>query len=194
VAKVDPKYRKFIHHYFYGKTGIVGNAAQSAIAAGFAESTARAKAPAWVENSREQASNKTIWDMVQAERIKMENDYEITEEQILKQYKRLALFDIRKLYNSLTGEPLPIHTLDDDTAAAISGVDITYDMLGFETKKIKIIDKKYALDSLAKIKGMFAKDNAQKNPSFEEIFTALTKASPELANAVKEQILKNATE
>lgn len=193
MAKQDPRYRKFVHNYFYGGTGVVGNSAQSAISAGFAETTARKKGPSWVDNSREQASNKTIWDMVQAERQKIENNYEITEKEILKQYKRIALFDIRKLYDT-AGNLKKIQDLDDDTAAAISGIDVAFDVLGIETRKIKITDKKSALDSLAKIKGMFAKDNAQRNPSFEEIFSALAKASPELANAVKENILKNADE
>lgn len=191
MAKKDPRYRKFVHNYFYGKTGIVGNAAQSAIAAGFAETTARKKAPSWVDNNREQASNRTIWGMIQVEREKIENDYEMSEKEILKQYKRLSSFDIRKLYTT-EGSLKKIHELDDDTAAAISGIDITFDHEGIETKKIKIIDKKGALDSLAKIKGMFQKDNAQKNPSFEEIFSTIVKTAPELAEAIKDKILKNA--
>ena len=98
MAKVDPKYRKFVHNYFYGKD-TVGNAMQSAIKAGFAKTTAEGKSQAWVGESREKASNKTIWDMVQKERIKFEQNQEMTEAQILKQYKRLSSFDIRKLYD-----------------------------------------------------------------------------------------------
>lgn len=194
MAKQDPRYRNFIHNYFYGVTGLVGNAEQSAVKAGFAATTARKKSASWVGNGRQQASNKTIWDMVQVEREKIENDYDMSEKEILKQYKRLATFDIRKLYDPVTGKPICIHKLDDDTAACISGVEITSDELGFsETKKIRVEKRKPALDSIAKIKGMFQKDNAQKNPTFEEIFATLTNVSPELAQAVKEKILKDAT-
>lgn len=162
MASKDPRHRKFVHNFFYGK-GTVGNALQSAVSAGYSATTAEAKAPAWVGKSREIASNKTLWDLVQAEREKIEGNFELSEEEILRQYKRLCTFDVRKMFGS-DGSLIPIHELDDDTAAAITGFDVSVikvqslekTTVEESLKKIKFTDKKGALDSMVKIKGMSA--------------------------------------
>lgn len=90
-----------------------------------------------------------------------EKTLEVTAERIIKEYARIAFLDLRKFYND-DGTLKKITELDDDTAAAIAGMDIstfTKDngeiVISEVVKKIKNVDKKGALDSLAKIKGMF---------------------------------------
>lgn len=99
---------------------------------------------------------------------------EITAADVLIEAMRLAKFDIRKLYKA-DGSPVPIHELDDDTAAAVQAVDISEEYIGTGadrvfvgyTKKYKVADKNSALDKLFKHFGLFEKDNAQKNPITE---------------------------
>lgn len=83
---------------------------------------------------------------------------QVSVDRVLKEYARLAFMDPRKLFDD-DGRPLAITGLDDDTAAAIIGIDVCTtgnDMMGVgEVLKLKIADKKGALDSLARHLGMF---------------------------------------
>lgn len=83
---------------------------------------------------------------------------EITVERVLREMARLAFFDIRKLVNA-DGTPKPLHELDDDTAAAIAGLEVARvgnAMIGEgEVLKFKIADKNSALDKLARHLQMF---------------------------------------
>lgn len=87
---------------------------------------------------------------------------EITQDRVLKEYAKIGFFDPRKLFND-DGQPKDISALDDDTAAALAGLEV---LENFEyedgekifagyTKKYRIVDKKGALDSLARHLGMF---------------------------------------
>lgn len=94
----------------------------------------------------------------------------MTKADVLREAMRLAKFDIRKLYRP-DGSPVPIHELDDETAAAVQAVDILeeWDGTGMDrvfvgyTKKYKIADKNSALDKLFKHFGLFEEDNKQKH-------------------------------
>jgi phage terminase small subunit len=84
---------------------------------------------------------------------------------------RLAFFDIRKLTDA-EGNPIPINQLDDDTAAAIQGLELATERVrgddaGAETvvRKYKVADKNAALERLFKHLGLFEKDNKQTNPA-----------------------------
>ena len=82
----------------------------------------------------------------------------LTRERILEEYAKLAFFDIRKIF-TVDGGLMPIKDIDDESAAAIAGIE-SYDtkipdteiVLG-TTRKIKIAEKKGALDSLCKVLG-----------------------------------------
>jgi phage terminase small subunit len=86
----------------------------------------------------------------------------ITVERVMTEYAKLGFFDPRKLFNA-DGSPKEITRLDDDTAAALAGLDVqeVYEGYGEDRKfvgyikKYKLSDKKAALDSIAKILGMF---------------------------------------
>jgi phage terminase small subunit len=93
----------------------------------------------------------------------------ITAERVIAEYAKLAFFDPRKLFNT-DGTPKDITELDDDTAAALAGLDVqdVYEGYGEDrrfigyTKKYKLSDKRAALDSIAKCLGMF-KENVNVN-------------------------------
>lgn len=80
----------------------------------------------------------------------------------MQEYARLAFFDPRKLFRA-DGSPKPIEALDDDTAAALTSIDVReeYEGSGEErvfvgyTKKYRLANKMGALNSLAKHMGLF---------------------------------------
>jgi phage terminase small subunit len=148
------KQRQFCEEYL-----IDLNATQAAIRAGYSEKTANRIAS-------ENLSKPDIQGHLQQLQKKLQEKTGITQERVLSEYAKIAFFDIRKAY-TVDGGLKNIHDFDDDVAGAIVGIE-SYDekiedvTIG-TTKKIKIADKKGALDSLAKHLGMFEKDNEQQN-------------------------------
>lgn len=93
----------------------------------------------------------------------------VTADKVIKEISRLAFFDPRKLFDA-DWKLKPLSELDDDTAAAIGGVDISKlkavdSEASFQevVTKLKIWDKNAALEKLAKHFGLFAEDNKQQN-------------------------------
>lgn len=82
---------------------------------------------------------------------------EITTERILREVASLAFLDVRKLFDD-DGRVLGISKLDDATAAAIAGLDVATvgnaQMGVGEVLKLKLADKKGALELLMRHKGM----------------------------------------
>ncbi len=86
----------------------------------------------------------------------------VTVERVLQEYAKLGFFDPRKLFND-NGSPKEITDLDDETAAALAGLDVqeVYEGTGDDrkfvgyVKKYKLADKKGSLDSMGKFLGMF---------------------------------------
>lgn len=86
----------------------------------------------------------------------------VTVERVLQEYARLGFFNPKQLFND-DGSPKGIHELDDDTAAAIAGLEVMeiYEGQGKDKKfvgylkKYKMADKKGTLDSMARHLGMF---------------------------------------
>lgn len=78
---------------------------------------------------------------------------DITADRVLKEIARLAFFDPRRLLNG-DGTPKSIHELDDDTAAAVAGIDIVTkgnEDLGYaDVMKIKLADKSKNLELLGR--------------------------------------------
>ncbi len=95
----------------------------------------------------------------------------LTAERIMLEYSRLGTFDPRKLFND-DDSPKRITELDDDTAAAVAGLDVMeiYEGRGEDRefvghlKKYKLADKKGALDSAAKVLGMFVERHEHTGP------------------------------
>ncbi len=90
---------------------------------------------------------------------------EISAGRVLREYGKLAFVDIRKAFNE-AGELKSVHELDDETAAAIAGIEFEevfdWNEAGEHRQrvhsgrihKLKLSDKKAALDALAKCLGM----------------------------------------
>jgi phage terminase small subunit len=87
--------------------------------------------------------------------------HQVTVDRVVAEYSKLAFLDIRKAFDE-EGRLKPIQELDDDTAAAISGLEVEalFEGKGAEREivgrlhKIKLSDKKGALDSLSKYLGI----------------------------------------
>lgn len=86
----------------------------------------------------------------------------VTVDRIIQGLAGIAFYDPRKFFNE-DGSLKQITELDDETARALAGFDIDElwagdgkgkDIVG-STKKVRMVDRKGALDSLARINGMF---------------------------------------
>jgi len=127
------------------------NAKQAAIRAGYSERTAESQASRLLRNVKVKAEvDKHMQAVV--------NRLEISAERVLKERARLAFFDVRKLLDA-AGNPLPLQKLDDDTAAAIAGIDVQETGGGDEVvsliKKYKLADKNASLTALEKHLGLY---------------------------------------
>jgi phage terminase small subunit len=93
----------------------------------------------------------------------------LTVDRVLKEVERVSFFDPRKLYRADGNIKRP-DEWDDDTAAAIGGIEVNEEFTGRGedrelsgyTKKIKIWDKNAALEKAMKHLGLFKEDNKQK--------------------------------
>ena len=92
----------------------------------------------------------------------------ITFERIAEELARLSLVDVRNLVDC-AGVPRNIKDLDEDTARAVSGVEVVTvgnAVIGEgQVLKVKFADKGANLERLAKLLGYFEKDNRQKTPT-----------------------------
>lgn len=157
--KLTPKQERFVQEYL-----IDLNATQAAIRAGYSAKTA--------EQQGFQLLQKTLVQKAIAEgRRQREKRTAVSADRVLLEAARLALFDPRKLFND-DGSPKGIHELDDDTAAAVAGVEVLeqFEGSGKERvfvgylKKYRIADKNSALEKLFKHHGLYELDNRQRNP------------------------------
>jgi len=141
------KQRMFVSEYL-----IDYNATRAAIAAGYAPDTAAFYASNLI---RRPVVEKAIQDRLR----QLEKVATITRERVLEEYAKIAFVDPQKFYDE-DGKLIPIPELDKDTAAAITTFNMATKFVNGEEhatvlKKIKLADKKAALDSLAKHLGMF---------------------------------------
>lgn len=140
------------------------NGTQAAIRCGYAIKSAN------VEGAR-LLTNANIETYISELQLKAQEKTGITAERVIAEYAKIAFFDIRKIYGD-DGNLLPVCDLDDDSAAAIAGIESYEERMqaGEETivtgvvRKVKISDKIRALDGLGKHLGIFDKDNSQKKP------------------------------
>ncbi|MES2620231.1 MAG: terminase small subunit [Bacteroidota bacterium] len=151
MSDLNERQKRFCEEYIACKF----NGTQAAINAGYSEKTARSIA----------AENLTKPDIQNYLALLFENDKEavgidISKNRVLLEIGRLAFVDVRKFYGT-DGQLLCIKDLDDDTAAALSGIesyeekvsDASADevVVAGTTKKIKTYDKPKALEMLAKM-------------------------------------------
>lgn len=139
---LTPKQKLFVQEYLVDL-----NATAAAIRAGYSEKTANRIAS---ENLSKPDIQVAIQEAMQAR----EKRTEITQDMVIRELAKLGFFDIRKLFDK-DGKPLDISKLDDDTAAALVGLDVQDvedsdgNYVGF-LKKYKMADKIKALELLGK--------------------------------------------
>ena len=137
-----------------------GNATKAAELAGYSPKTAR-------QLGSRLLTKVDIRDAVQARQTKRAEQADIDAVRVLKELARVGLSDVRKLFMA-DGSIKPIAQWDDETAAAVAGIDVV-EMAGgakiggpegvqhvpMYTKKLKLWDKVSALEKVAKHLGMF---------------------------------------
>jgi phage terminase small subunit len=120
----------------------------------------------------------------------------ITQDRVLQELARLAFFDPRRLLNA-DGSPKQITELDDDTAAAIAGLDVLeqFEGTGDErtfvgyVKKYKISDKNSALTNAMKHLGLLKESLTVSGPNDGPIEVNVTHAATAaLSSALKERL------
>lgn len=138
-------------HEFCNQFFLCDTARQAAIAAGYEERGATDMVKTLMDNP---FVRRKLYDMISAR----EKKALFTAERIAEEYAKIAFGDIRDLYDE-QGNLLPIHQLDEATAAMIGGLDVDeMRAMGVTiglTKKIKLNDKLAALNALARMKGLF---------------------------------------
>lgn len=163
---MTPKQKIFCDEYL-----ISLNATEAAIKAGYSAKTAAVIAT-------ENLTKPYIKEYIENRLKERENRTEITQDRVLKEIARIAFLDPRKFFDE-NGNLKNITDLDDDTAAALGGFDVSLFKSGSKEKteteiikKIKQIDKKGALELLARHLGML-NDKLQLNGklSFDKLIT-----------------------
>ena len=148
---LTPKQAAFVAEYL-----IDLNATQAAIRAGYSAKTADRIGP-------ELLGKTCVSEALQKAQQKRAERTEITQDKVLEEYAKLAFLDPRRFYDA-EGRLIDIPNLPADVAAAISGMDIAVEKAGADesgnpvfaqVRKIKLADKKGALDSVARHLGMF---------------------------------------
>lgn len=168
-TKLTGKQRRFIDEYL-----LDFNVTQAAIRAGYSKKTAAVV-------GHEVLRNPKIKKIVDEKMQKNSDKTQSLKDRVIREMERLAFHDVRKIYDT-EGKLKPIHELDDETAAAVAGVEIDVELSlakprkinqdgedeGDEiqkeitrTHKVKLADKGGALVSLARHLGMFDKDKVK---------------------------------
>ena len=145
TRKLNPKQAMFVSEFL-----IDGNATQAAKRSGYSERTA-------TEQGYDLLRNPHIAEAVAAKQAKRLERNEVTADRVIAQLAAIAFLDVRKIFHD-DGAMRPLSELDDDTAAAIAGIEIVKQFEDGEQvgtlHKIKIADKLVALDKLARNFGL----------------------------------------
>lgn len=146
-SKLTPKQQRFIEEYLVDL-----NATQAAIRAGYAVGCADVTASKLLVNPKVAAE-------IEMRRGELKRKTEITQERVLEQYANIAFVDKRAFFLP-SGALKPISEWTPEMAAAVSGLDVIEQSGGDGSsmaviKRLKLLDSKAALDSLARHLGMF---------------------------------------
>lgn len=140
------------------------NATQAAVAAGLSPKTAASAGARMLKNVK-------VSTLLKQRQTELAQKYELTTESVIRSLAQAVYFDPRKLYHA-DGSLKMIHELDDDTAMALAGFEVTEEkgsgedrgkVIGF-TKKVKWLDKNTAREQAMKHFGLYLEDNKQKSP------------------------------
>lgn len=148
---MTPKQTLFVASYL--ANGL--NATKAAISAGYAKKSATVEGARLLVNAKVAAE-------ISKKTAKRFDRLELTGDMVIAELRKMAFLDPRKLF-AADGSLVPIHELDDDTAASIAGLEVNelfegdgdqkhaYGLL----KKIKIADKGVNLERLGRYFKLF---------------------------------------
>ncbi len=139
------------------------NGTQAAIRAGYSKQTAN-------EQASQLLAKLNIQTYLNNLRQQSANDFGVTKKELVDELKRIAFFDIRKVFN-IQNELIPIIDIDNDSAAAIAGIetDEIYEfnpikkqkeLIGY-TRKIKVASKIAAIERVSKMLGYDAPEKKE---------------------------------
>ena len=145
---LDARQRRFIDEYLVDLNG-----SKAAVRAGYAESSAATRASRLLKMTQVADAVREAMD-ARAQRT------QITADRVLREYARIAFADIRSFTEpGSTGLTVKsLETLSDDDTAAIA--EVSRGANG-QNLKVKLHDKKKALDSIARHLGLFGKQAAR---------------------------------
>lgn len=150
AARLTEKQKRFVSEYLVDL-----NATAAAKRAGYKDPNI----------GRQLIAKNNVYAAIQKEIQERSQRTEITQDMVVRELAKLGFFDIRKLFDK-DGKPLDISKLDDDTAAALVGLDVQDvsdgdgNYVGF-IKKYKMADKIKALELLGKHVGAFDRQDKQ---------------------------------
>lgn len=145
AKRINARQARFVTEYL-----IDLNATKAAVRAGYSEKSAEKIGSRLLGNPGVSAA----LSEKQGQRLKRRD---ITAERVLDEIAKIAFLDPRKLFTS-DGSLVPIHELDDDTAASVAGLEVNElsegegdqkHAFGLQ-KKVKIADKLRGLEMLGK--------------------------------------------
>jgi phage terminase small subunit len=151
MSDLTPRQERFIQEYLVDLNGT-----QAAIRAGYSEHTATAIGWELLRNPEVEAA------IAEAKNARSARTA-ITADDVLREFTKVGRSDVRKLFTP-EGALKPIHQLDDDTAAAISSIEVvTKRIPGPDgepvkveyTHKVRTYDKIAALTQAGRHLGMF---------------------------------------
>lgn len=143
TAPLTPKQARFADEYIIDLNGT-----QAVIRAGYSHRGADVQAVRLLGDAR-------IAARIAELQKKRSERTEITQDRVLQEVARLAFLDIRRAFKE-DGSLKPVSEMDDDTAAAIAGIEVT-EIAGTDLgviKKVRLSDKKGSLELLMRHLGM----------------------------------------
>jgi len=93
------------------------NGTQAAIAIGVPERGAHVQASRWLKDVK-------VQKLLEKKRQELRARYALTTDRVVQELARVSYFNPKRLVDA-NGKPIPLHQLDDDTAAALSSVEIS---------------------------------------------------------------------
>lgn len=156
--ELTDKQKRFCEEYMLDFNGT-----QAAIRSGYSENTAQ-------EIASQNLSKLIIQAYLSELKTQAANEYGITKKQLVNELRKIAMFDIRKIFGE-DDNLLPVKEFDEDSAGAVAGID-TDQLWGYDensdsdkktiigqTKKVKIHNKIAAIERLSRMLGF---DEAEK--------------------------------
>lgn len=170
VKKMTAKQERFVAEYL-----IDLNATQAAVRAGYSAKSAD-------KQGYKMLCHPAIAAALSAKQGQRLKRLEITADRVLEEIAKVAFLDPRKLFTS-DGSLVPIHELDDDTAANIAGLEVNelFEGEGDQKhafgllKKIKLSDKLRGLEMLGKHLKLFTERVEVSGDRLDELVAAIVK-------------------